>query len=162
MHNVIRGAALAAMILVLPSLGSAAEEPKKPPYFLSLGAGEVNLRTGPGVRYPIDWVYRRRALPVEVIGIFDHWRQIRDWQGTEGWVHQNMLSQRRTAIVTGGRRLLRREPGAQSAAVAALEPGVVGRLRSCQGDWCEIEIDGRRGWLAREEFWGAYPTEVIE
>ena len=150
------------MILFLPRAASAAEEPRKPPYFVSLGASEVNLRTGPGVRYPIDWVYRRRALPVEVIGVFDHWRQIRDWQGTEGWVHQNMLSQRRTFIVTGERRLLRREPGAESAVVATVEAGVVGRLRSCSDDWCEVEIGGQRGWLARQEFWGTYPAEAIE
>jgi SH3-like domain-containing protein len=162
LHSAIRGAALAAMILFLPRAAFAAEEPRKPPYFVSLGASEVNLRTGPGVRYPIDWVYRRRALPVEVIGVFDHWRQIRDWQGTEGWVHQNMLSQRRTLIVTGGQRLLRREPGAEASAVATVDPGVVGRLRSCSGDWCEVEIGGQRGWLARQEFWGTYPAETLE
>jgi SH3-like domain-containing protein len=162
LHSLIRGAALAAMILLLPLAAPIAQEPRKPPYFLSLGASEVNLRTGPGVRYPIDWVYRRRALPVEVIGVFDHWRQIRDWQGTEGWVHQNMLSQRRTVIVTGERRQLRREPGPQSSALATVEPGVVGTLRSCSGDWCEVEIGGSRGWLARQEFWGTYPAEAID
>jgi len=40
------------------------------PRFVSLRAAEVNLRTGPGVRYPIDWVYHRRGLPVEVIDEF--------------------------------------------------------------------------------------------
>ena len=29
------------------------------------------------LRYPVDWVYVRRRLPVEVIGEFDTWRQIR-------------------------------------------------------------------------------------
>ncbi len=150
------------MFLGLGFAASAAQEPRKPPYFVSLGSGEVNLRTGPGVRYPIDWVYRRDALPVEVIGLFDHWRQIRDWQGTQGWVHQNMLSQRRTMIVTGERRALRGEPGGQSPPVAAVEPGVVGTIRSCSGDWCEVEVEGRRGWLARQEFWGTYAAEPIE
>ena len=162
MKRLIRRAALAALLALAPAAIGDAEETRKVPYFVSLGSGEVNLRTGPGLRYPIDWVYRRQSLPVEVIGIFDHWRQIRDWQGTEGWVHQNMLSQRRTMIVTGGQRLLRREPGAESSAVAAVEPGVVGRLRSCSGDWCEVEIGGQRGWLARQEFWGTYPAEPIE
>ena len=30
------------------------------PRFVSLRAGEVNMRSGPGVQYPVDWVYRRR------------------------------------------------------------------------------------------------------
>ncbi|HXV25858.1 MAG TPA: SH3 domain-containing protein [Alphaproteobacteria bacterium] len=162
MLSAIRGAALAAIAWLLWVAAPAAEEPRKPPYFVSLGASEVNLRTGPGVRYPIDWVYRRRALPVEVIGIFDHWRQIRDWQGTEGWVHQNMLSQRRTVIVVGERRTLRREPDPASLAVAAVDPGVVGTIRSCEEGWCRIEIGGRTGWLAHQEFWGTYPAEPID
>ncbi|MEK7246175.1 MAG: SH3 domain-containing protein, partial [Pseudomonadota bacterium] len=37
------------------------------PRFASLRAGEVNVRTGPGVQYPVDWVFQRQGLPVEVI-----------------------------------------------------------------------------------------------
>ena len=37
------------------------------PRFVSLGANEVNLRTGPDRRYPITWVYKRRGMPVEII-----------------------------------------------------------------------------------------------
>jgi SH3-like domain-containing protein len=158
----IRSAALAAVLALLPGAGSSAEEPRPVPYFVSLGSGEVNLRTGPGLRYPIDWVYQRRALPVEVIGVFDHWRQIRDWQGTEGWVHQNMLSPRRTLIVTGEERALRSEPKTEAPAIAEVAPGVLGEIRGCAGDWCEVGVAGRTGWLAREAFWGTYPVEAIE
>ncbi|MGH7185058.1 MAG: SH3 domain-containing protein, partial [Pseudomonadota bacterium] len=132
MLRVTWSAALAAVFALLPDNALPAEEPRPVPYFVSLGSGEVNLRTGPGVRYPIDWVYQRRAIPVEVIGVFDHWRQIRDWQGTEGWVHQNMLSTRRTLIVTGERRTLRREPGAGAPAIAEVAPGVLGEIRGCE------------------------------
>ena len=124
MLKLIRGAALACVLAHLAGV-AAAEESRPVPYFVSLAAGEVNLRTGPGVRYPIDWVYKRRALPVEVIAVFDHWRQIRDWQGTVGWVHQNMLSTRRTLIVVGEERVMRREPKSEAAPVARLAPGVV-------------------------------------
>ena len=65
------------------------------PRFVTLRANEVNLRSGPGTRYPIDWVYRRSGMPVEIIDEFDTWRRIRDWQGTEGWVHQSMVQGRR-------------------------------------------------------------------
>src|SRR3954468_76005 len=34
------------------------------PRFVSLRTDPVNLRVGPGMRYPVDWVYRRRHLPV--------------------------------------------------------------------------------------------------
>src|SRR6202048_2611436 len=69
------------------------------PRFVSLHADRVNLRTGPGDRYPIDWVFTRKDMPVEIIAQFEHWRQIRDWEGTKGWVHQRMLAGKRDVIV---------------------------------------------------------------
>ncbi len=70
------------------------------PRYVSLRAEEVNMRTGPGVRYPVDWVYKRRNLPVEIIAEFGTWRKIRDVEGAQGWIHQSMLSNRRTFSVT--------------------------------------------------------------
>ena len=57
------------------------------PRFVSLRADQVNLRTGPGVQYPVEWVYQRKDLPVEIIAEYRTWRKIRDWQSTQGWVH---------------------------------------------------------------------------
>jgi SH3-like domain-containing protein len=124
------------------------------PRFVSLRASEVNIRTGPGVRYPIDWVFNRANLPVEVIAEFDTWRKIRDADGTKGWVHQSMLSGRRYIITTDRIRSLRRKPAATASTVARLEAGVVGRLETCREKWCEIDIDGLRGWILRTEVWG--------
>jgi SH3-like domain-containing protein len=45
--------------------------------------------------------------------------------------------------------------------VLRAEPGVVGDLLNCQGEWCHVEIEGRRGWLQRPDLWGVLPDEVI-
>ena len=37
------------------------------PRFASLKADEVNVRTGPGPRYPVDWVFKSRNMPVEIV-----------------------------------------------------------------------------------------------
>ena len=87
---------------------------------------------------------------------------MRDADGSEGWVHKSLLTGRRSVLVTGAVRTLRREPDAASAAVAKLEPGVVAALLACGDGWCRIEIDGRKGWLSQEDFWGAYRDEVVE
>ncbi len=131
------------------------------PRFVSLRSSKVNMRSGPGVRYPIDWVYHRPGLPVEIIDEFDTWRRIRDWEGTVGWVHQSMLEGKRTALVSGVQRLLRKEPGDDAPGIAFMEPGVLGELRSCQSDWCEVSIQGYRGWLRRSDFYGIYPQENL-
>lgn len=132
------------------------------PRYVSLRADEVNLRTGPGVRYPVEWVFLRRHLPVEVVQEFEHWRKIRDVEGTEGWVHQSMLSGRRYALVTGEMRHLRQRPESDAPEVARLEPGVIGQIRECEKKWCRIEAGGVRGWLPRAEFWGVYPDEALK
>jgi len=132
------------------------------PRFVSLRADEVNVRTGPGIRYPIEWVFKRRDMPVEITAEFDTWRKIRDWEGTEGWVHQSMLSGKRTVLISGGRQTLRREPDLAAPAVAHADPLVVGELKDCRGTWCRIRVAGYEGWLRKDQFWGVYANETVE
>ena len=133
----------------------------KLPRFASLRADEVNLRAGPGTRYPIEWVYKRRNLPVEVIDEFDTWRRIRDWEGTEGWVHQSMLNGRRSIFITDDLAMLRRDPQEDARGVARLESGVIGRVDSCGDIWCVVTAFNHKGWLRRDQFYGVYPDEEI-
>jgi len=119
------------------------------------------MRTGPGLRYPIDWVYSRAGLPLEVIDEFETWRQVRDWEGSTGWVHQSMLSGERKVMVAGKQRLLRRKPDPTATGVALLEAGVIGTLQRCTDTWCRIEVKKTTGWLRRASLYGLYPNEVI-
>ena len=77
------------------------------PRFVSLAAERVNVRFGPGKQYPVNWMFARQGLPVEIIEEFDTWRKIRDHDGEEGWVHSSLLSSRRTIMVIGEVRSLR-------------------------------------------------------
>ncbi|MFQ5533803.1 MAG: SH3 domain-containing protein [Sphingomonadales bacterium] len=131
------------------------------PRFVSLAADRVNLRTGPGRRYPVEWVYVRAGTPLEVIAEYEHWRRIRDAEGTVGWVHKSLLSGRRTVIVTGATRPVRDKPEAGSRIVLYADPGVYADLVSCRGRWCNLVIEGRRGWLLRSAFWGVYKNEDV-
>ncbi len=140
----------------------AGDAPKLP-RFQSLRSNEVNLRSGPGVRYRIDWVYKRVDLPVEVQREFEHWRLIRDADGIQGWVNQATLTARRNFIVKGGDAKLMDDPKDTAAPVAILKPGVIGRIRSCSKDsaWCNVQIPGHSGYLRRAQFWGTLPNEEI-
>jgi SH3-like domain-containing protein len=146
-----------------PARGELAGQSKLPvPRFASLRASEVNLRTGPGVRYPVDWVYQRRGLPIEIVAEFGTWRKIRDDQGTEGWVHRQMLAGKRTVVIMGKEQVLRRSAATGATAVARLAPGVVAQVMECDGDWCRVEASGFRGWLPRAGTWGTKPGERIK
>ncbi|MCC7429190.1 MAG: hypothetical protein IT557_20050 [Alphaproteobacteria bacterium] len=134
------------------------------PRFASLRAERVNLRAGPGSRFRVEWTYVRRDLPVEIVREHDVWRRVRDPEGVEGWVHQQMLSGRRTFIVRGAERALRRAPSENAVEVARLAPGVVGQFRRCAepSDWCEVQAAGHRGYLRRGEVWGIYAGETVD
>lgn len=132
------------------------------PRFVTLGADEVNLRTGPGFRYPIRVVFRKTGLPVEITREFDVWRQIRDKSGDEGWVHKSMLSGKRAVIVAGGTQTLLAEPKASARPVVRLETGVIAALSTCKGEWCRLKIASYDGWLKRADVWGVYQTEAFQ
>jgi SH3-like domain-containing protein len=131
------------------------------PRFASLRANKVHLRTGPGIRYPVDWIFVHRGLPMEIVAEFENWRKVRDWQGTEGWVHRSMLSGRRTAVITGGTQPMRRDPDPNASMTARVKERVVGRVLECEGSWCRIEIGKNRGWMRRTHVWGVYQDEKL-
>lgn len=150
-------ALLCAMVLGLPQIVFA-KSGLPVPRFVSLGTDKANLRNGPGKRYPIGWVFVRRGLPLEVIAEYEQWRKIRDADGAVGWIHRSLLSNRRSASVTGQRpRALQRQPVPNADVIANLEPGVIGRLLSCEESWCHFEVGGRRGWIKRAGLWGVPP-----
>ena len=154
---------LASFVFGAP-LASAAESEanQKVPRFVSLRSDQSNLRVGPGENYPIDWVLTRKDMPVEIIRQFENWRMIRDWQGTEGWVHERMVAGKRAVVVKGGIRTLHRQPDLASPAVARAEPGVIARLIECRADWCRVEAADNTGWVQRGDLWGVYPDEIVQ
>ena len=154
------------LVLLIALLVGLADHPgqaaQELPHFASLRADRVNVRTGPGMRYPIAWVFVRQGLPVEITAAFDLWRKIRDIDGEEGWIHTSLLSRERAAIITGEARPLYRNPDPASPLVALAEPGVMGRVLRCREAWCELAIGRIRGWTHRTFLWGVYPGEEIE
>ncbi len=137
-------------------------ETKPAAHFVSLRPEKVYLRSGPGAEYPIQWVYVRKGLPVEVLANFDIWRKIRDQDGVEGWVHQGMLSAKRTALVVGPVRNLRHDAAVDSPTVAQLEPDVIVSISKCDASWCEVTAGEYEGWLERDALWGFEPGELIQ
>ncbi len=126
------------------------------PRFVSLKNHPVNMRVGPDLDFPIKWVYRKSDLPVKIILEHEHWRKIRDWEGTEGWVHKSLLSSNRTMVVIGTERIIKKASSEKSRTVARVEAGVFGKLLECPAasEFCKIKINEYEGWLKRGSFWG--------
>ena len=179
MHSKVLKSCLALAISFVLSAKTtemaSAQAAKRPnglplPRFVTLKSKRVNLRIGPGTDYAASWMYLKAGLPVEIIQEYDNWRQIRDADGTEGWVNQSLLSGSRAAIAAPwmkgkGKSVfvnMRREPQSSATIVAKLEPGVMIHIGECNGDWCHADADGAEGWVAQSEIWGAYPGEAFK
>lgn len=170
---------LAMLALLLPVCGTLAASPAfaQPastgtvtglpvPRFVSLRHDKTNVRGGPAQNHEIKWTFAKAGLPVEITAEYFNWRRIRDSDGAEGWVHQALLSGRRTALVAPHSKLrtlsLYESPSMAAAVVARLQPGVLASVRSCSGGWCRISGSNFDGYFVQSELWGVYPNETVE
>jgi SH3-like domain-containing protein len=135
------------------------------PRYVSLKSDRVNLREGPSKDHRTAWVFERAGLPVEITAEFEQWRKIRDSEGTEGWVLQQLLSGRRTAIVAPWKSdfmILHARAGGADDLVARLQPGVIANVKYCDGKFCRVYGDGYDGYIDQNLLWGVYPGEKVQ
>jgi SH3-like domain-containing protein len=136
------------------------------PRFVSLKSDRVNVRSGPNKDQDVRWVYTRVGMPVEITAEYENWRRIRDWEGAEGWVYHSLLSGKRTAVVVPKLNAelvpLYSSPDIKSDVVARLQSGVLGSLKSCDGQWCQFSGKNFSGYIRQDRIWGAYPNEKVE
>ncbi len=145
----------------LPTVGDSTHLPL--PRFASLKSASVDLRVGPGYRYPRAWVLQSRGLPVKIIREYDVWRQIETADGTQGWVKSSALAGKRDFLVLTGGADLHSTTEASSDVVARLDANVIGHIDSCAigSDWCKVDTGSTKGWIQRDGFFGAMPGEVL-
>jgi SH3-like domain-containing protein len=161
---------LAALTIAAPTAPAAAQNAEAErgrsglpiPRFVTLGAGEARMRAGPGRDFPVDWLFVRKTLPVEVIDEYGIYRKVRGPDGAEGWMDKALLSGARYAMFVDKVTTVRARPEAAAPAVWRAEPGVVARVKLCADGWCRLDHDGRAGYARALDLWGVYPDEVIE
>lgn len=175
---VLRVLLLISLLLVLgltATFALAAEGPSGLPLprFATTRSTPINVRVGPGIKYGVAWVYVKAGTPVEIVQEFDTWRKIRDYDGSEGWVHQNLLSGKRAGLAAPWRSgeqiplLTGRNP--DGGVRAYLGPGFRVDIFKCDGAWCEVSATSRpesgastySGYLPQSELWGVYQGEAF-
>ena len=85
-------AVLLTISIVLPSGPLSARDKNLPiPRFAAIRPDRANIRVGPGAGYPVEWVVVKSGVPVEITAEFDNWCRLNFPDGSQGWVHRNML-----------------------------------------------------------------------
>jgi SH3-like domain-containing protein len=165
-----------ALACTMPGLlhaqGSTPADPRTPvPRFASLKSDKVQLHHGPGAEFPVAWVFRRAGLPVEITRETDAWSEVRDAEGTTGWVWTTALSRRRTALVLGQKKPgetqqqtvpLRDDDSSDASTIATVEAGVLASIIGCNGRWCRVSVGAFRGYVEQNSLWGTLQGEVIK
>lgn len=145
------------------------------PRFATTRSEPINVRVGPGQKYEVAWTYLKSGVPVEIIQEFDTWRKIRDMDGGEGWIHQNLLTGTRAGYVqplmANGEIAMRASQSDEAGIRARLGPGLKVTIQDCNGSWCAVSAASQdpsqrqsvySGFVRQEELWGVYPDEVFD
>ena len=122
--------------------------------FLSLKKNKTNVRYGPGLDYPIKYIYRKVNLPVKQIDKKENWRRVMFLDNNSGWIHLSQLKPS-NSIITVVEKVLFKKPSNFSEPLAKLEKGRLLVINKCEGNWCSITTDDYKGWVKIQNVWGS-------
>lgn len=150
------------LVIVIIALPSYANE--KVLRYVSIRSSSARMHVGPGLKYPVNWHYVKKDLPLEVLAEYEHWRKVRDIDGASGWIHKSLLSGKRVVWIVAKKASLYRLPEEGATLVAHIGPSVLARLIDVHDGWCKVEVkcdnDVFRGWLQTNQVWGLSEHEL--
>ena len=123
-------------------------------------AGEdINMRSGPGTSNEVLWKMGA-GYPLEIVKRSGDWIQVKDFEGSVGWVHKKTINNTPHLVVKANKGLnatinVRSEPSAKAKVVAQAKYGVVFRKLEQKGDWVKVgHNQGVTGWVDANQLWG--------
>jgi|TARA_B110000971_G_C19742726_1_gene378334 SH3-like domain-containing protein len=138
---------LCLLILSIQSINAEEE-------FLSLKKNKTNVRYGPGLDYPIKYIYRKVNLPVKLIDIKENMRRVVFLDNNSGWIHRSQLKPS-NSIITLKEKILFKNPSDFSKPVARLDKGRLLVIKKCENSWCNIKTHDYTGWVKTKNIWGS-------
>ena len=122
--------------------------------FLSLKKNKTNVRYGPGIDYPIKYIYRKINLPVKQIDKKENWRRVIFINNNSGWIHWSQLKSS-NSVITIGEKILFKKPSNFSEPIVRLEKGRLLVIKKCEDNWCNIKTNDYMGWIKAKDIWGS-------
>ncbi len=122
--------------------------------FLSLKKDKVNVRYGPGFDFPIKYIYKKKNLPIEQIDKKENFRRIIDYKKNGGWIHISQLKKVNSVIAIENKVLFEKS-SIFSEPIANIKKGRLLIIQKCKKGWCKVETEGLKGWVDKNNLWGA-------
>jgi len=137
----------ASFLLVLFSFGVSSAES------IYINADKARFRDGPATTYDILWT-APKYTPVEKLAQYKNWYVVRDNEGSVGWVHKQVVSKGKAAIVTNKIANVRKGPGTSFPKVFSVEQNYLFKVLEKKGSWYKvIDADGDSGWITEQLVW---------
>ena len=115
---------------------------------------KTNVRYGPGLDYPIKYVYRKVNLPVKQIDKKENWRRVIFLDNNSGWIHWSQLKQS-NSIITIEEKILFKNPSNFSRPLARINKGRLLVIKKCKINWCKVKTEDYVGWIKAKNVWGS-------
>ena len=122
-------------------------------YFLSLKYNKVNVRYGPGLDYPIKFIYLKKNFPLKIIDEKENFRKIIDYKNNSGWVHRSQLKKNNSLIVLE-EKILFNNFTKYSKPVAVIKSGRMLIVKKKENKWFKVVTANYTGWVDNENLWG--------
>ena len=122
--------------------------------FLSLKKNKVNVRYGPIFEFPIKYVYKKIDFPIKQIDKKENFRRIIDIKNNSGWIHVSQLK-KVNSVITLENKIMFKKPTIFSKPIAKIEKGRLLIIQNCEKEWCKAKTNDFKGWINKENLWGA-------
>lgn len=142
------------LALTFTSVSLAAE-------YVSVKNNGVNVRSGPSTDEQVRWEVFK-AFPLEVLKREKDWVNCLDFEGDKGWIHENLLVNKKMVIVKKKKINLRDSPSTanDSRIIALVKYGVVFEAIAKKEEWLKVRHeDTTEGWLHKDLVWPSDPLD---
>ena len=142
----------ACCCLLFPGAAALAE-------MVAVAGEDINMRSGPDTTKEVLWRVGT-GFPLEVVKRSGDWLQVKDFEGSTGWMHRKTVNTTAHVVVKANKGTdntinVRSEPNRKAQVVAEARYGVVFRKLGERGDWVQVEHgDGVTGWVESSLLWG--------
>jgi SH3-like domain-containing protein len=120
------------------------------------------MRSGPGLKYPIKFEFRKKKYPMKIISEYYNWRQVITYNNIKGWIATHLLSSVKTGLILKT-TFLKISPSNQSLSKAKLLPQLLIEIKKCNTEWCKVIIvknDKFDGWVEKKFIWGSTKNHI--
>lgn len=119
---------------------------------------DVNMRSGPSLNKEVIWKLGI-GFPLKVVKKSGNWLKVKDFEGTVGWVHKDVVDRSGHMIVKAqkknkGKINIRNKPDTKSKVIAKAYYGVVFKTLEQRKGWVKVQHGDLTGWIKRSLLWG--------